>query len=238
MPDYQPVDAIEEIQAKSCVQPPGIEMMSPRNTCQPRSLRIVWAARWEHDKAPEVFFEAIDKLAERGFEFRLTVLGQAFENVPACFEAARSRFADRIDRWGYLGDSSDYRAALQQCDVFVSTARHEFFGMAAVEAASAGCVPVVPRRLAYPDVFDANAAVFYDPDEPESLVNVLSDLASRESDSNWWQDRSHRAAESVRQYAWPTRAPAMDDALQELLTSRSGRKIPSQRAGRNEPLSR
>ena len=223
MPDYQPVNAVETIRAKSRVHYPGIEI--PRGLAErPRGpLRILWAARWEHDKAPELFFDALGALADRGVEFRLTVLGRSSKKAPACFAAAHTRFSRRIDQWGHLDDPSEYLAALQQCHVFVSTARHEFFGIAAVEAAAAGCIPVLPARLAYPEVFQGETALFYVPDEPASLVRSLSDLASRVSDENWWSNRSSRTAESAQKYAWPKRAKAMDDGLQELLGPRASR---------------
>jgi glycosyltransferase involved in cell wall biosynthesis len=56
-----------------------------------------------------------------------------------------------VVRWGYQPDKA-YWQALRAADVVVSTARHEFFGIGVVEAISAGCWPLLPDRLAYPEV--------------------------------------------------------------------------------------
>ena len=38
------------------------------------------------------------------------------------------------ERWGYQKARAEYEASLRQSDVIVSTARHEFFGLAVLEA--------------------------------------------------------------------------------------------------------
>ncbi|MFW6065762.1 MAG: tRNA-queuosine alpha-mannosyltransferase domain-containing protein, partial [Planctomycetota bacterium] len=151
MPDFVPQEAVELISEKSSVQHPGVEEFPSRGQRPPGPLRIAWAARWEHDKRPRDFFDALVELAEKGVDFRLSVLGEQFREHPKVFDQARERFADRIDHWGYQS-RRDYRRALMSADVFVSTAGHEFFGIAAVEAISAGAFPLLPNRLSYPEL--------------------------------------------------------------------------------------
>ena len=45
-----------------------------------------------------------------------------------------------------------YLKILSEADIIVSTAIHEFFGISVVEAIAAGAYPLLPKRLAYPEV--------------------------------------------------------------------------------------
>ena len=208
MPDRRNPMAAATLHEKSEVQSPGIEPFSasrqqPAAGGQP--LKIVWAARWEHDKQPEILFAACRQLVQRGIEFRLTVLGESSTTVPDCFPAARSEFAAQIDHWGYAPSVSEYRQLLQTGDVIVSTAAHEFFGIAVVEAVAAGCVPVVPRTLAYPEVLGGEWSLFHD-GTPHGLARVLSTVAAG----------SRVSPPDVSRYHWRQRAAAMDSALEQL----------------------
>ncbi len=197
-------DWLPAIASASAVQPQGVELLGgPRRAQLSRPLHLAWAARWEHDKQPEVFFRAMGTLVERGVDVRLSVMGERFQLISAVFEEARKRFASRIVRWGYLVSRADYAEALRSADVFVSTAAHEFFGIAAVEAASAGCTVVLPRRLAYPEVFGPSA-VFYE--DEKDLVETLASL-----------EHPRFAGLHVRKYGWKTRAGALDDALDAVI---------------------
>ncbi len=152
MPDYAPREAVDAIQGKSRVQSPGIETGSPQPGRASGPLRIAWAARWEHDKNPETFFAAIRILRKSGADFRLSVFGQTFPEIPSAFLDAHEQLKTHVDHWGYVDSHEDYLAKMSRADVFVSTANHEFFGLAAMEAISLGLRPLLPQRLAYPEL--------------------------------------------------------------------------------------
>jgi len=190
MPDHQPVDAIDNICLKSSVLPPGIDDLPPRRQRKPGPLRILWAARWEHDKNPEDFFEAVGILKMRNVRFRLNIIGQSFRERPEIFTKARGELADHIDYWGYQKSRNEYMQALYDSDVIVSTANHEFFGISLVEAVGAGAYPLVPQRLSYPEILglgriEGARQFFYDGTIAD-LAEKLTELATVIEKKNTW----------------------------------------------------
>jgi glycosyltransferase involved in cell wall biosynthesis len=217
MPDYQPISAIDEIREKSQVQPPGIDEISPRENRRPGPLRILWAARWEHDKDPVTFFAAIESLKSSGVDFRLNVLGESFENVPEVFEQARQRFASHIDHWGFQPTREAYINVLRETDVVVSTAIHEFFGIAVAEAVSAGAIPLVPRALAYPELLDlaanSDAATFFHDGSARNVADKLAEWSAAIQSAQHVDKAQTTPRRAVSRFDWTTRATELDAAL-------------------------
>ena len=220
MPDHRDTAAVEAIRSRARILPPGIDPPEARQARRRGPLRIGWAARWEHDKDPATFFAALADLDAAGVAFRLSVMGESFDADAPLFHEARQRWTGRIDHWGFLPRDA-YRRALAEIDVIVSTALHEFWGISVVEAAAAGAMPVVPRRLAYPEVFglgeEAGADdLFYDGDRA-ALAAKLAALAERlEATGTVWDDDSDRVRRRVEQWQWPHHAPVLDDAIEAL----------------------
>lgn len=100
------------------------------------------------------------------------VLGQRFRDGAAVFDAARGRYRDRIAHWGFVEDRKVYSAWLASCDVVVSTAIHEFFGLSVLEAVAHGCFPLLPDRLSYPELLPATSAA-------DHLYTSEADLVAR-----------------------------------------------------------
>ncbi|HSH12837.1 MAG TPA: DUF3524 domain-containing protein [Desulfurivibrionaceae bacterium] len=152
------LDGVEEmVMGKSVILPPGQDFTTIDAAPPPAGRDavpvIVWNQRWEHDKNPEAFFAALFELAASGVAFRLVVLGESFRAAPPIFAEAKARLADRILHFGFADSPADYAAWLKRGDLVVSTANHEFFGIAVIEAVRAGCRPLLPQRLAYPELF-------------------------------------------------------------------------------------
>merc|ERR1712107_11099 len=59
-------------------------------------VHIAWPHRWEHDKDPEAFFRVIFKLLEEGLDFKVSVIGQTYGQLPDVFEEARQKLGDEL----------------------------------------------------------------------------------------------------------------------------------------------
>ncbi|MCF8057031.1 MAG: DUF3524 domain-containing protein [Desulfocapsa sp.] len=149
---------VDEIREKSVVLYPGMDYsfidQSEKKEHDNGPPVLVWNHRWEHDKGPEEFFEALYLLQKKGLLFRLIVLGESFANSPECFAKAQKQFNSEIIHFAYAQSKEQYAALLHQGDCIVSTARHEFFGIAVLEGIRAGCYPLLPADLSYPELYD------------------------------------------------------------------------------------
>ena len=145
-PDQQELDTIETIQKKSGVLPLGLDLEELRrhrfDKSTPDKL-ILWNHRWEYDKNPTTFFEALMALHAEGIRFQVAILGENFENSPDIFLRAREQLGDKVVHFGYVESVEAYARWLWKADVLPVTSNQEFFGASVVEAVFCGCYPLL-----------------------------------------------------------------------------------------------
>ncbi len=209
LPDHKDAFDAEPIRRKSKILAPGIDAfeLAPRsNEVTNAPLHIAWAARFEHDKGPDILLAALERLSADDVPFSLTLMGQQFTACPEPLLRIQREFAPQLRHFGFEPDRSQYLRGLASADVFISTAHHEFFGLSVLEAARAGCSLLLPERLSYPELFtrsDSNGKpLFYD-GSPEDLVRGLKELAKMPA-----QARPEYRSVAAK-HAWPLAARSL-----------------------------
>lgn len=132
LPDYRPKYLKQTIEKKCQVLHypivyPDIKICPVVND---NILHVIWPHRWEFDKGPEDFFKILYRLKEENIPFRLSILGERFKDVPQVFHDAKLDFQSEIVNYGFIDNKDDYYKVLKSGNVVVSTAKHEFFGVA------------------------------------------------------------------------------------------------------------
>ncbi|MEO0583637.1 MAG: DUF3524 domain-containing protein [Bacteroidota bacterium] len=182
-PDHQHVSLGESLIHNAKVLPVGIELgeKKSREKDQTQPPLILWNHRWEYDKGPEAFFQILMELKAEQIDFQLAVLGRAFGKVPAIFTKAKEVLADRIVHWGYTENRVAYVHWLAKADILPVTAIHEYQGLSVIEAIHAGCIPLLPHRLSYPELIPPSQHASYLYEEERELKAKLKVLLQRES---------------------------------------------------------
>ncbi len=223
MPEFKPLWAVEAIREKAAVLHPGCRFdpafQAPADLPDGPPL-VVWNHRWEFDKQPDVFFAALDRVAGMGIDFRLALLGETSQVKPRAFEAARSRLGAKIVHYGYEPSKRAYVQWLSKGYVAVSTAIQENFGIAMAEAMRYGCLPLLPRRLSYPEILPNEFHRLFLYADEEELATKLATMLR-------YPDRfvHHRwvLAEMIARHDWPRVIDRYDRELETLVAVRQGK---------------
>ena len=210
-PDYTGVDNIASLKKKSATLPLGINLsVLKRPSSSPKNdlPLLLWNHRWEYDKNPVPFFEALFQLKAENIPFEVAILGTSYHKKPAIFKEAKTRLAKEIVQFGAVKTIAAYADWLWRADILPVTNAQDFFGQSVVEAIYTNCYPILPYRLAYPMHIpsEKHSQHFYytDTDFYPLLKNVIKNIEKirRESYQHF-----------VSHYDWCTLAATYDDWL-------------------------
>lgn len=185
LPEKLPNSIVAQLSERSSVLPVPMTPVKPSGEkgVAAREFTLLWNHRWEYDKGPERLLLLLRRLRADGVAFRLHLLGESFRQKPKEFSIIAQEFQQELLTLGYVESHDAYRQCLAQSDVVLSTSLHDFQGLSILEAVAAGCVPVLPRRLAYPDFFDEEylyASHLNEAEkEAESAANAVKALFER-----------------------------------------------------------
>lgn len=217
--DFNELETVDTIREKSSVLPVGIDFARYRQfrpdkpVDNPHPL-VLWNHRWEDDKNPDEFINAMIELDEWGVDFRLAITGENFQQIPKTLQYARDRLAPKMIQFGYLESFADYARLLWQADYVVSTAYQDFFGISVSEAIFCGSIPILPNRLNYPYLIPAEFHPYCLYDAPK-----LADLLRQHLDGEVEID-SQALQSKIAQFDWTILAQQYDHALENLVIRR------------------
>ncbi len=219
MPEYRPGWVVDEIRSRADVLYPGCRFPAKEPIAEDffRKLPplIIWNHRWEFDKNPHEFFQALDAVLDAGAEFRLALLGENCQTVPKAFMGARERYGARIVQYGYVDSRRQYINWLTRGSIVISTAQQENFGISVVEAIRYGCIPLLPARLAYPEIIPARY-------HPEVLYHSYPDLVAKLLDriKNYsdYLALGRVLSREMGRFAWENTIDQYDQELEKLTT--------------------
>lgn len=189
LPDKLPDHAWQKLDAAAIVPVPLSIDCAPQHPPRSRSaanastLHVVWNHRWEYDKGPELLLAVAQELQRREAPVQLHVVGEQFRRQPEefaeiellCKQLSKQQKLPAAN-WGFIEDRSDYEALLSDADVVLSTAWHEFQGLGIQEACLAGCCPLAPDDLAYPEYLPADCLYERHENNDETASTIVERL--------------------------------------------------------------
>ncbi|NNK84929.1 MAG: glycosyltransferase, partial [Desulfobacterales bacterium] len=192
----------------------GPACQQAKQTAPDQAPLILWNHRWEYDKNPEEFFQALFRLDEQGLDFRVAILGEHFRQQYPIFDTARKTLKDKIVHCGYVEDFLHYAQWLHRADIIPMTSRQEFFGASFVEALYCGSYPLLPMRLTYPELISQKTYpdIFY-----RDFDDLVEKLAKALLSIETIRQQSFRHC--VEQYSWQYMAPDYDTIFGAVQTS-------------------
>ncbi len=216
--DFKPKGVAEKIRQKSKVLYPGITLPPVSQADLKKKAApplIIWNHRWGFDKNHQQFFNVLEKLQEQGFDFRLALMGETFGKIPEEFIQAQKTFKNKIVQFGYVPSRTEYIEWLKQGTIVISTAIQENFGMSVIEAMIMGCIPLLPNRLAYPEILpeEFHGQFLYKNkyDLTEKLTRIISDVTA-------YEETRKKLSREMESFLWKNVISSYDSVLEQLAT--------------------
>lgn len=209
MPDCNSPHWVQELENKSSVLRLGLELnFFEGEKKHPEIKTILWNHRWEYDKNPEDFFQALKAVKEKGIPFQLSLIGKRNSKSPEVFMRALEDFKEKIILNKELESREEYWEVLKGSDILPVTSNQEYFGISTAEAICAGVVPLLPHRLAYPELIPEKHHSQFLYRDQNDLHDKLEKFLSQDL------PETSTVRDHCRQYDWQRMIQVYDEILE------------------------
>lgn len=154
---------VSQLAYKSLVMPVGVDLSeigTTRRKADGGITRLLFNQRWDADKRPERVVAAMASAAAAGARFEVVLAGEQPPDDTSQLRRCVERLGKRVVHAG-TAQRESYIELIHSCDAVVGDPAHEFFGISAVEAMAAGCFPLLPDDLSYPELVGDYAALLH-----------------------------------------------------------------------------
>jgi glycosyltransferase involved in cell wall biosynthesis len=187
---------------------PGIDTtrFSPRGDKQRLVLTVGYVSRATvHRKRMDVFVDAARLVPDARFML-------AGERQDGAAEALGRRAGDDVE---LVFDPEDdaLTALYRRARVYVQASRHEAFGLSLAEAMACGCVPVVTRAAALPEVVGDTGVIVDEPCDAEGVARGIRDALASDTGA-----RARRRV--IERFGIERREAGLVRAIEDAITKR------------------
>jgi glycosyltransferase involved in cell wall biosynthesis len=102
-----------------------------------------------------------------------------------------------------------------EAEVFVHLSSYEGFGLAVLEAMSAGCPVIIANRSCYPEVF-GDAAILVDPDDTKEVAAKILEVIE---DKELQKELIQKGLKRVKRYSWDKAAEGTLEVFKSLIAN-------------------
>ena len=128
------------------------------------------------------------------------------------FVEAKKRLGDKIIQYGYADSFEGYAEWLWRADILPVTSIHDFFGASVVQAMNCETIPLLPKRLSYPEHIPEKSHDRFFYDDSEDLLARLRGLILNTPTTDKQEVRDY-----VTHYGWETQISRYDDLFESLI---------------------
>ncbi len=197
----------------------GVNVGKLADAASPEHRRtLIYFGRLSPNKQIGRLFPLLAQLRAVDPEWRLILAGSVWDMKLEQLQGEMAA-AGVTDHVRHVDKPSDeqLRTLIGQASYFVSASSYEGFGITAVEAMSAGLMPVLSAIPTFRDLIERTGdGVLFDPGDPRGAAEKVLEC-SRRFEERQDGTRSHMK-EVAAAYAWPAVAARFDRKYREVLT--------------------